>query len=408
MEFEQLALNDALIGHVREVSDISCRKLDDDGRVYAKIDWLTVMFFDCSLQHVLDWIQLGDCVSDFCADVYEQARGYDNVFKFRYEGIMLETSSFSYYGIEQDERLFDLIVPKIRLELSGSALDYLRSIGLNMDTYRFQSPVLPEGGSYHFTRCDFAFDFVNYQPRFLDALIDHINVHQLPSGRVPLASTKGAIGYRIVTGGQKTVYLGSPQADKMLRVYDKRLQYVNQLTDTYIKENPYSDPDSWIRIEWQTRNKVANNLVLDSALEFKHILKMIFEAYSFADGTQDNHNVSRSVVPFWLNLFPWQEIESRLVQNSNFVQYESPDVKVINRFEQNIRSFIFYYSLVGKQRLTECCNQYLRSLEKNDPVSKRRLLAFTNKLNQLSFVHELSGDRDFGLFNNSGRLYFKL
>ena len=338
MQFEQLDFTQQRFDVPQGVT--YCQ-LDNDGKVYSKIDWLTVMFFDACLNDVLAWLHLEDCVSDFCASVFQQSRGYDEVFKFTFNGVMLETSSFNYYGEELTVSIFDTIVPKIRLELSGLALDYLRSIGVDMDTYRFNEPSLPEGASYHFTRCDFAFDFVNYNPEFVDCMIKHIDTNMLPSGRVPLASTKGAISCKVVTGNQKTIYLGSPQSDRMLRVYDKRMQYVNAASQTYVRPNPYNNPASWFRIEWQTRNKFANSLVLDASLEFKHILKLIFEKYAFADGT-----VRRDRVPvdFWLRLFDWSDLETRIIQNAKYVEYETPDEQIIKSFETvMLRTFIFYY-----------------------------------------------------------------
>ena len=403
MQFEQLNMFDS-------VPSVNFNTLDNDGKIYCKVDWLTVMFFDSSMNHVLRWLKLDGCVTDFCSAAFQQSRGYDEVFKFMYNGIMLETSSFNFYGQDIDLSIFDIVVPKIRLELSGSALDYLRSIGVDMNSYRFVVPDLPDGGSYHFTRCDWAFDFINYMPDFVDRMIHHCTTHSLQSGRIPLASTKGAIGCKLVTGNQKTVYLGSPQSDRMLRVYDKRLQSINLGTQTYVKPNPYGDPDSWFRIEWQTRNKMANNLVLDKSLDFKHILKLIFDKYAFADGTVNNHNVSRSTVDFWLDLFNWTDLETRIIQNAKYVQYESPEEKVIASFKSvMIRTFIFTYSLLGREAFEKMINDYLRGLDLPDPVSHRRSLAFLSRLNEFQdFELPTEAKKAQGLFNFLGRLQFKL
>ena len=309
MQFEQATLFDTPLG-------FTYNQLDSDGRVYCKVDWLTVVFFDTSMNHVLKWLHLGDCVSDFCAGAYQQCRGYDDVFKFRYNGVLLETSSFNYYGHVLDTSVFDIIVPKLRLDISGSGLDFLRSIGVDMNSYRFNVPDLPEGGNYHFTRCDFAFDFINYKPEFVDRLIQHIQDNALPSGRVPLASTKGAIGCKVVTCNQKTVYLGSPQSDRMLRVYDKRMEQMDLQSQTYRNSNPYNNPDSWFRIEWQVRNRFCNDLVQDRNLEFKHILKLIFDKYAFADGSVRR---DRAVVDFWNDLFDWSHPVTRTLHILHFV-----------------------------------------------------------------------------------------
>lgn len=399
MEFEQISIFDS--------PGVFPRQLDSDGKIYCKLDWLTVIFFDSTLNHVLHWLQHDDCISEFCEGAYEQSRGYDQVFRFVYNNILIETSAFNFYGRQEDLSMFDVVLPKIRLDLSGSALDYLRSCGIDMDTYRFTVPKLPEGGSYHFTRCDFAFDFINYRPDFVDRLIDHIRVHALPSGRVPLASSKGAIGCKVVTCNQKTVYLGSPQSDRMLRVYDKRMEQMNLATGLYKKPNPYGNPDSWFRIEWQTRNKFANDLVQDRSLQMLHILKMIFQAYAFADGTVDNHNAQRPPVEFWLSLFDWKDIEKRTIQKANFIQYVTSAERLKNRVESIImREMILYFSLYGTSEFINAARDWLRNIQQKDPVNVRRWTALLNKMNECKLV--VPTEPCTGMFWDCGFVNFDL
>ena len=392
--------------------DVHYNRLDSSGKIFCKVDWVTMIFTDCSMNDVLKWLYLDKCVSDFIRNMYEVSRGYSDVVKFIYNGICLETNKFSYYG-DQPEDVFDVVVPKLRLELSGSGLDYLRSVGVEMNEYRFIRPALPEGSTYHFSRIDFAYDFIDYQPTFLDELIDHCNKHQLPSGRVPLASTHGAIKCKIVTGDRKVCYLGSEQSDRFLRVYDKRLQSINRVTGTYVKANPYNNPDSWIRVEWQLRNLKAHDLALDQTQDFKTILKHIFDAYSMADGKRDSHTLKRAVVDFWLRLFPWREVESRIIQKANFVKVESPDTRVINSFENiMMRTFIFYISLLGREELEKRCNAYLSDMFSNETdVSIRRLGSFRCRLNELSIAGRLPDASDpdaSGLIRSGNILHFRL
>lgn len=413
MEFQQLSISDQ---RYPDFVPVTYASLNNEGKIYTKIDWLTFVFSDCSMDDVLKWIHLDHAVSDFLAGCYEQSKGYDEVFRFVYNGVLLETSKMSFYG-NDGIPVFSAVCPKIRLDLSGSALDYLRSIGVDMDTYRLVKPELPVGGCYHVTRCDWAYDLVNYRPEFLDRLIDHIFKHRTPADRVPLAGTRSAVSFKIMTGGQKTVYLGRPQSDKLLRVYDKRMQFTNRSTNTYIRENPYNDPDSWIRLEWQTRNKTAHELALSVSPtgeynDPKRILKKIFELYAFADGTVDNHNVTRPVVDFWNELFDWKDVESRIIQNAKFVELKTPDQQVIDSFESvMMRTCIFYLTLLGREEFVKRCNAYLRNLEKPDSVSWRRNVAFLNRLNQLSCVDKLPDSitqSSGGLYKLSGRLYFSL
>ena len=418
MEIEQLSIYDAQNSPPPILYDRPFSPhfipLVNDGKIYTKIDWFTCVFFNCTMNDVLSWLEVSDCVTDFCLSRFEQSRGYDMLFKFNYNGILLEASQFSFYGHDFDDvGIFDVVVPKIRLELSGSGLDYLRSLGVYMEMQRLVVPELPEGASYHCTRCDWAFDFINYHGDFVDKLIDHINTHKLPSERVPLASTKGAISCKVVTGGQKTVYLGSPQSDRMLRVYDKRMQHIDLGTQVYNKPNPYNNPDTWFRIEWQTRNKFANNLAFGVDADgvpsdFKSILRDIFDLYAFADGTCDSNHMSRPPVEFWLLLFNWQDLEKRIIQNFESVEFISASERCINSFcSTQIRNFLFVYSILGRKSFEDLCNSYLVELQKPDPQSHRRFLGFLNKLNCLGNSLILDSD-SIGLFNNSGSLRFKL
>jgi hypothetical protein len=210
-----------------------------------------------------------------------------------------------------------------------------------------------------------------------------------------------------VTGSQKTVYLGSPQSDSMLRVYDKRLQSINPGTGIYVKDNPYDNPDSWYRIEWQTRNKTAHNHVLDRNLEFKHILKLIFDRYAFADGTMDARNKARKPVDFWLSLFNWDDVEKRIVQNAKYVQYVTPVERCLDTYGRNSRNYMFGYSILGREESERRMNAYLRSLEGSDPVSVRRRQAFFMHLNELNIDIPIDPPDPHGLYCMCGRLFFK-
>lgn len=123
-----------------------------------------------------------------------------------------------------------IVCKKIRLDISGTDLDYLRQFMLP-DTEFTNSDFWGENQKdYNVTRSDFAFDFVNYKPEFLDSVLNWIkdqerggelskNEFRLRVGR------SSGIQYSYRCGcGQKTLYLGSPRGDKMVRIYDKLLE----------------------------------------------------------------------------------------------------------------------------------------------------------------------------------------
>ena len=74
-----------------------------------------------------------------------------------------------------------------------------------------------------------------------------------------------------------------------------------------------------------------------------------------------------------------------------------------------IRSFILYYTLMGREGLQKAVDRYLASLYLPDQVSQRRYLAFLNKLNNLDSIELGSSSPEMGgLWNCCGRLACKI
>lgn len=404
MDFEQISFDGASVA--LPTWSVRYKQLDTDHRIYSKIDWLTTMFFNCSINDVLAWINLEDCVADFMQGFYESDRALDRNFNFVYNGVRVEVPN-ELIGLDIEESIFTRCCPRIRLELSGSALDYLRSIGTDMDFHCKDVPELPEGADYHFTRVDYAFDFVNYHADFVDRVIAHCNTHSLPSGRVPICHQPSGVSFSVRTGSEKTVYLGSRQSDKMLRIYDKKMEQMDLNTMTWKKVNPFGNPESWFRIEWQMRNKVAHSYVV-SSLSHLEILKHIFDTYAFADGTVNSH--SRVPVPFWKDLFNWEDIRTSIIQNANWVQLKTPEEKVYDSFKNiMLRTFMLFYSVYGVQGIQDLCTKYCEGLyNPQDPTSFKRNECFRNKVNELAGSMVVDEDSN-GIYRNSeGHFAFRM
>lgn len=377
--------------------------------IYPKIDWLTMMFHDCSLYDVLEYFNQTDYVDTFVGSMYEKAGIQDN-FVFVYNYIRIEIAKFYFYQQEPDTKVFDMVVPTIRVDLSGKALDYLRGCNFEFYDLRCNNCLL----SYHITRCDWAFDFVNYCPDFMDKLIDHIQTHSLASGRVPLSSTHGAVKYSLKLGSEKTLYLGATKSDKLLRVYDKAMQLKDADTGLWKEEIPYDDPESWFRIELQTRNKTAHGLLmpgLDGQIrEYIDILKYIFDSYAFADGTVDGNNIKREVVDFWYKLFPWNEVKKKIIQNANYVQPKSYRDKLDDYIDRTFPKIIQWLHVHGASAFEFQCQRYLKNIsvynDSKDPRAYKRRLAFYAQLAQLGVPVPHDGAANNGLFQICGELAF--
>lgn len=402
----QLSFDDGRVVHYQS--------LGEGQHIYSKVDFLSVVFNNASLNEVLSWIHCDDIIVDLALSMFNFNSGYESVFRFQYCGIKLDVRDIRFFSDEGcTSDMFDFICPYIKLDLSGSGLDFLRCRGIEIDSLIRDLNQCPEfsseGGCYHFTRVDYAFDLINYCPEFLDQLIDHINVNKLPSGRVPVLSRGAALLATIKLASEKTVYLGSPQSDRLLRCYDKRLQHIDRNTGFYVKDNPYGNPDSWIRIEWQLRNGVAQDSIFNPELDHLKIFRSLFDTYVFADGTYQNpSDHSRRPVDFWYRLFDWKSVESIFIQNAKYVECLDPVERCIQSFAKTMASrFSLVISILGLRGLNNLMQDYFDSLNNGQPGSIRRRGSYLNKLNEVAGGF-LSGS-DLGVYDDGSHVpKFKL
>lgn len=347
--------------------------------IVCLIDWYSCIFEDRTINEVLTWIQISKDVygDEFINNSYERAMGIDDCIVFSYNNINIEAKNAYFYGKEIDENLLDVVIPKIRLDISGKGLQFLRNQGINIDLYLRNEKNLVEG--QHITRCDFAFDFINYQGTLLDELIEYIKENTTDNQRLVICNLTAALKYKYRTGGEKTVYIGASTSDKMLRVYDKKMQYTDLASGLYNKENPYNNPETWIRMELQTRNKIAHQVCYGEG-DFLSILKYIYNYYCFADLSTPAHR--RKPAEFWNSLFNWEEIPS-LIQNLQYVQYEPYEVKVERNIDRNIQSILLYIGMHGVKGLLDRLQKYLITMQFPDTdieINQRRWRAFLNKM----------------------------
>lgn len=363
--------------------------------IYPKIDWFTAMVRDTTIRSVFEWLRLehGLYDDDFLHDMYQRTNGFDDTFVFHYEGINIEVKNLAAYG-EIDSDIYDKVLPAVRLELTGHGLDFLRSKEIDIDGVLADQTQLLTG--MHCTRCDFAFDLVNYLPDFLDKCIDYIDNNHTEDNRLILYRKVGnSLVYDLRRGQQKTLYIGSPRSDHLLRIYDKKMQFTDLKTGLYKKDNDYENPDSWIRIELQTRNAAAQKLLysLDPEQRFMDILKYIYERYSFADLSTPAHR--RLPAQFWIDLFDWSTIPSLIVQNINFGTIQSESDRVVGLFKRDIQSIICALLVLRKkgQTLDDLISAYIAYLQdrQEDPVHdlsrSRRYRRFVLRLNECGITN---------------------
>lgn len=349
-------------------------------QIYSKIDWYTAIFQDMTFNDVLRWVGLDPdiYVSDFLKTQIVRCSGYDNVLVFNYEGVSVETSYFNYFKspeLLEVTDCFDVVVPIVRLDISGRGLDFLRSKGLEPDSHLRDYESAPK--PMHITRADFAYDLVDYKPDFLDTCIDYVESNHTKDGRLCIYHGVG-LKYSLRTGGEKTLYIGSKNSDKMLRIYDKKLQYYDLNTDSYIKPVPFEDnpqPYSWIRIELQTRNKVADSLIFGDG-DMLSIFRYIFDTYCFSD-VANTTKQNRVPAKFWQELFDWQEIP-RIIQNFHSSKFISRSNEIMNAFDRSFMTFLKGIAILEYQEpgsADKYINDKLREMQDFDiPFNNRRWL----------------------------------
>lgn len=289
-------------------------------KIYHKLDWYTVMFGDKSFTEILEWLGLDPKVyeDEFFTHRAEVSQGLEDKFMFFYEGVSLWVSKADYIISQANfDTCFSVKYAKVRLDISGSGLDFLRHVGIDPDNKLRDIDSYPT--PFNITRSDFAFDLIDYKPEFLDELIAYCESNVTPNGRICLLGRSSGFALSIRKGSEKTVYIGAPKGLQLLRVYDKRMQHVDGNTGCYVKPNPYDNPDSWIRIELQTRRDRAHELLFASSESdyWFGMFKYIHDYYAFSD-TQNTTKQNRAKHEFWDKLYEWETIE-RIIQNENFV-----------------------------------------------------------------------------------------
>lgn len=386
--------------------------------ITPKIDWYSAIFEDMSFNDVLRWLGLDPdvYVADFLKSDFERSQGFDIQYMFSYEGVTLSTSQYNFYGDQIDDDIFCKVIKKFKLDISGHGLDFLRSLGMYpVDDYLRDEKLIPQ--PFHLTRCDFAFDFINYAPGFVDTLIEYAETNHTSKHLLCLYKRTAGIKYSIRTGDQKTIYFGAPTSDRMLRVYDKRLQYIDLETGVYKKANEYDNPDSWFRIELQTRNKYAHGLCFGTIectegdkTFWDAILKYIYDNYCFVDyNNTTQHN--REPVKFWLELLH-PEVLPPIIQNEKRIQFETYASKVEKTFARNIIGTLIAMHNMEKTRqgsVQQLVNSYLTSLfDYTNPSSAKRRNAVLAKINMAECdIANSYEDCEFGFYRECGIIGFK-
>jgi len=341
---------------------------------YFKFDWLTFMVYHVNMKEVLKLLDLSDYLSDFLANVTEMDRDYETVEVFNFNGVRIDFSNqFLYLDDPRKETIFDKQFPKMRVDISGSGLDFLRSQGFDVNSFIRQ---LPKYENIKVNRVDWAYDFVNADEDYLDLIANEIRNLQIagcltPGSRLKTLNTNRNYIYDLQEGCDKQIlYIGATRSERKLRIYDKYLQYVQ---DGIIKkEIPEFKDDpivkSWLRVELQTRHAFASSFLKTvSATDnfYENAWSWIAENYTIMNDF-DLH-----IMYGFEKLFSYVG-KAPIILNENY-KYVPVLEQVDNSIEKNLTTLAFYFLRFGFDALADKIYDKVHWIlfEEHDPRAKR-------------------------------------
>ncbi len=376
----------------------------DNEKIIPKFDYYTAVFRNHTLDEVLTYFKLENVFDDFMKNMFTRSQGYMTSVILAYNNIQFSFDYAEYLtykpsldGVEPD--LFNFNFKWIRADFSGQALDFMRkTFGYEfVDSFIMARP--DEKIRFDVTRVDIAYDFINYQPEFVQKMVDHMMYCQQKGlARVPLMAQEGGNKYSVKFGNQLTIYIGATSSDRLLRVYDKKKQFC---PDGVWKEQcPYmenEDCQSWFRIELQLRRDRAKSILYGDVTEirnsyvddfFLNVLRYIYDSYSFRDIDIPIHRPV--IAEFWLNLWNWDNIPS-IIQNFDYRSLKIRTTKETVEFNlrRNIKNIALFYALHGQQGIVDEIDdyfKYLNSICSSDSEEFKRYRhckAFLSLLNEL-------------------------
>lgn len=378
---------------------------DDSGNfplsVVCKFDYFTAMYYDCKVLDLLKFFNLDMYLTDDLFECYNK-RDYLNNSAGKFlkillaPGISVELPVQSIWTALKLSEAYDIafdqfcntVFPSIRLALTGTGLEYLRSENYDVEK-RFMLPSYlvgvdgkfyanaPDGTRCKITRLDVAFDFLNYDVDLYKLMCELCDKYESSPGNIfcgldikKCRSSK----WTAKVGGERTLYLGSTASKKLVRVYDKLFQF-QQGKDSLAKF-PYKTvdgviPDSWIRLELQLKYDECDDILFTCAGDFSKMLNWFY--YHFALCKAKNE-----VIPEFESFFNWDLISS-IIQNANYG-------KVLPTVEEKIASIISriakgYSTLVSlcesTTAATDLIESYFVEMQRSpDDIDKRRFASY--------------------------------
>lgn len=339
--------------------------LQKNGSIIFSIDTFSIVYENATLNEIFKSLKIDSTLlPDFeqiMHDHFQTMVAYGAIFAFSVHklGFQIKWDDVSRFIFSSDtdgSTFFDTRLPFVRVDSMGTACDNLRSFGINVEDLLFNKLDLPSEATYHFTRCDFAYDLFDHCPNFIDDCINIFNVYGKMnfSGCTVSVGCSRPIGVSVRTHDQKSVYFGKGSSNRCLRVYDKRME--QEKHNAYNAENfkfynqLHYMPESWIRIELQVRREqFCHELLL--AADSLRIFRYIYDNFAVRAGWGREVPICDE----WKQLFDWDQIPL-IIQNANWVERYVDPVSVATAYVSNVALssilvFVSHYGFSGLMKL---------------------------------------------------------
>lgn len=378
---------------------------DDNGNfpvtVVAKFDYFTAMYYDCKVVDILKFFNLDMYLTNDLLDCYNnryyQANNSGKYVKVLLApGISVELHVSSIWEAlklhDQLDLTFDqfcnTVFPSIRLAFTGTGLEYLRSENYDVE-HRFMMPSYicdingnmvanaPDGTRCKITRLDVAFDFLNYPIQIYQTMCKLCNEFETIPGHIfcGLNSKKNVTSkWCAKTGSERTLYLGSTNSEKLVRIYDKLFQY--ESSKDPISKFPYKTkdgviPESWHRLEMQLKRDEADDLLFKSCGDFTKMLNWFYYQFALC-------SAKGRVIPEFEQIFDWELLGS-IIQNANYVSVlPSRDERIAACAYGILKRFSTLVSLLGSvPAVTSYLEDMFIQMQRSpDEVDQRRFVSY--------------------------------
>lgn len=347
--------------------------------IYSKLDWFTCMAYGVSFKDVFTALEINEGYwQDFLTDPYQRNMGYVTKQVYSVNGVNVEFTADENEHLISCENIFEEKINEIRLDITGKGLDWLRTF-CDIDNKLRDPDMLNIIKPVKIKRADFAFDFVNVHGDFLDTFINYLKEKERQadynsySNRLTISHGR-YIQYKYVIGyGEKILYLGSTRSERLIRIYDKLLQY--QTNGIITKELPcFSDDDtvsSWWRWELQARHNTAHEMLYGSSSNNLEVLKDITKTYRLS---KDGERLS-----FIDNLMDWEHIyELREMKILEQVQ----TVKAVNetKVDRVLQDLLLYIIIHGWKSFINRINNRMLSMDNDSYKAVVRKLTLNRKV----------------------------